>query len=87
MSGILQGIRAWEATLSDARYHQMVKQRATREIGQYLGEQAAQRLVQPVAQDGKNLLSTIEPVLAEFLGSRAAFRLVSHVVDAAIVRS
>jgi hypothetical protein len=39
-----------------------------------------------VAETNGNLLSTVEPVLAEFLGSKAAAALITHIVDVTIVR-
>jgi hypothetical protein len=62
-----------------------LKVRVAREIGPFLGGRAARILLQLVSEDGKDLLSTIEPVLAHFLGDQAASDLVNHVVDAAIV--
>jgi hypothetical protein len=35
---------------------------------------------------GQDLLPKIEPILKVFLGCRAASRLLSHIVDRAIVR-
>jgi hypothetical protein len=56
------------------------------EIGPFLGKQAAQRLLDPVSDTGEDLLCSIEPVLAGFLGEEAAAELVNRVVDVAIVR-
>lgn len=56
-------------------------------IAPYLGGQATQSVLQPVTDGGENLLSSVEPVLALFLGRRAAARLVSSVVDQALVRA
>ena len=80
---VLSGIRRWAAdrnTEPDA-----VKIRVAAEIGRYLGPRAAGRILENVPD--RNLLSSIEPVLADFLGRRAAQHLVEHVVDRAIVRT
>jgi hypothetical protein len=66
------------------RRGKQLKHRVTMELGAFLGRQAVQSLLKPVAENGENLLSTIEPVLANFLGDRAAAELASRVVDAAI---
>jgi hypothetical protein len=55
-------------------------------IAPYLGARAAAVILLPVSETGENLLTAIEPVLALFLGARAASRLVTSVVDGAIVR-
>jgi hypothetical protein len=54
------------------------------EIAPFLGHRAAGRLLRSVSQNGQDLLCVIEPVLANFLGDRAAAELVSHLVDTAI---
>ena len=78
-------IRSFQAARSDAQWHTEMKSRVALEIGRFLGSNGARILLQPVAENGGNLLSTIEPVLAEFLGPRAASELVSRVVDTSIV--
>lgn len=85
LAKIRSEIRAFQAARSDDRWHAEMKSRVAREIGPFLGSNGARMLLQPVAENGRNLLSTIEPVLAEFLGPRAASELVSHVVDTSIV--
>ena len=64
-----------------------VRRRVIREIAPYLGTRASARLLSGVEQDGANLLSTVEPMLALFLGSRAASRLVDHMVDTVLMRN
>jgi|SRR5581483_3819213 len=77
-------VEQWENTAPPA--HE-VKQRVAMEIGPFLGRKATSSILQPVAENGENLLSGIEPVLALFLGGKAAGRLVSHVVDAAVIQA
>jgi hypothetical protein len=87
LASILNGIHKWDAGRSDpGRWGDALKKRVAGAIGPFLGNSGTSKLLQPVAEDGRDLLSTIEPVLANFLGERAASQLVSHVVDAAIVR-
>ncbi len=88
LADVLSGIRRWEAdrTRPD-RSGDAVKRRVAYEVGPYLGPQATQRLLESVSAEGENLWSTVEPVLALFLGSRAASTLVTHVIDQAIVRA
>ncbi len=80
---VLSGIRRWAADQSAEP--DTVKMRVAAEIGRYLGPRAAGRILEKVLD--RNLLSSIEPVLADFLGRRAAQHLVEHVVDRAIVRT
>jgi hypothetical protein len=52
-----------------------------------LGKRAADTLLQPVREEGRDLLSNVAPLLIMFLGRRAAGNLVSYVEETAIVRS
>jgi hypothetical protein len=52
----------------------------------YLGTRATDTLSSGGPEDGRRLLADVEPVLALFLGRRAAGELVSHVLDRAFVR-
>jgi hypothetical protein len=54
------------------------------EIAPFLGERAASRLLRSVSENGQDLLSAIEPVLANFLGDKAAGELVGHLLDTAM---
>jgi hypothetical protein len=87
-SGMLAQMRSaieeWEKA---ARNGEPVKRRVATEILPFLGPKATEYVMQPVAESGENLLSSIEPVLALFLGGRAAARLVNHVVDSALLRA
>lgn len=87
LARIQNGIRNWEARRSADGWGAAVKDRTAREIGPFLGNNGARMLLRPVSDNGCNLLSTIEPVLADFLGNRAASELVSRVVEVAIVRT
>ena len=81
-------MRHWEADRSQADPGGMVvKGRVATAIGPFLGREGARLLLQRVSGDNRNLLSTIEPVLADFLGTRASSELVNHVVDAAMMRA
>jgi hypothetical protein len=77
---VLASLRNWESS------RPAVKRRVASAIEAYLGRQATERVLEPVPESGENVLSTIEPVLALFLGNRTASRLVSHVVTESIVR-
>lgn len=84
LTGLLGEMRRWKAT--HALTGDALKRRVLKEVAPFLGHRAAGKIMQPVAEDCHNLLSIIEPVLAQFLGNRAASELVSHIVDVAIVR-
>ena len=63
------------------------KGRVATRIAPFLGSAATDKILQPVPDSGENLLSTVEPVLALFLGNRAAAHLVNRVVDTALLRA
>jgi hypothetical protein len=69
-----------------ARTGEALKRRVAGAIEPYLGKRAADTLLHSVREDGRDLLSNVAPILTMFLGRRAAGHLVSHVVEAAIVR-
>jgi hypothetical protein len=52
-------------------------------VGPFLGPQATERVLQSASGDGGKLLSTLEPMLAMFIGRRAARLLIDQVVSAA----
>jgi len=80
-------MRNWEADRSQTDPGGLaVKGRVASAITPFLGREGMQLLLQRVSGDNRNLLSTIEPVLADFLGTRASSELVNHVVDAAMMR-
>ncbi|MDR3699652.1 MAG: hypothetical protein P4L56_08470 [Candidatus Sulfopaludibacter sp.] len=81
-------IQRWENSASQTgRTGAAVKRRVATEIAPFLGPDATDSILKPVAESGENLLSSIEPVLALFLGGRAAAHLVTYVVDAALIRA
>ena len=63
----------------------MVKVRVAAELGPYFGS-TTRKVLKDVLTEGGNLLSTVEPALALFVGVKAAERLVTHIVDVSIVR-
>jgi hypothetical protein len=84
---LLARVRGWEAGPSGAeRKGEALKRRVAAELEPYLGKHAAQAILQPVVDDGGNLLSSLLPLLTMFLGCRATEHLVSSVVEHAIVR-
>ena len=88
LSGIRQAIRKWdEDRTRPERSGEAVKSRVAREIGPFLGEGGARQLMLGVSENGNNMLHTVERVLANFLGERAASHLVNHVVDSAILEN
>jgi hypothetical protein len=54
------------------------------ELAPFIGDAATAKLLAAVSEDGRDLLSTLEPVLARFLGISAAAELVNHLVESAI---
>ena len=74
---------AAERNLADRR-GRTVQETVLSQLAPFLGDRAANRLLQSVSQNGQDLLSIIEPVLANFLGNKAAAELVSHLVDTAM---
>jgi len=87
LAGLLAGIQDWEAAAANAGLRvEGIRRRVAGSVEKYLGTPATSKILQSVSGDGGNLLSTVEPVLAVFLGRKAASDLVSHVAEAAIVR-
>jgi hypothetical protein len=87
VSSLLVRFRGWERGESaPARNGEALKRPVAGATEPYLGKRAADTLLQPVREDGRDLLSNVEPLLTAFLGRRASRNLVSHVVETAIVR-
>ena len=85
---LISRVRAWQAAPATAdRTGEALKRRVAVEIAPYVGSRAADSILQPVAEDGRNLVSSVSPLLTMFLGRRASEHLVSHVVEHAIVRT
>jgi hypothetical protein len=72
-----------ERVKSDRR-GELMQHKVLAEIAPFLGDRAANRLLWSVSETGQDLLSIIEPVLANFLGDRAAAELVNRLVDTAM---
>ena len=86
LAGLLAEIRGWEAAAARAGpAGEGIKRRVAGQVEKYLGAPATGKILLSVSDDGGNLLSTIEPVLALYLGRTAASRFVSRLVDARIV--
>jgi len=83
---IMAAIRRHEAQRSSLEDPAAAKRRAASEMVSYLGSEAVDKVFQNVAPDCGNLLTQLHPILSLFLGRRAAGRLASRVVDAAVVR-
>jgi len=87
LATLLAGIQSWQTVAANTnRTGDGIQRRIAREMEKYFGTPATSRILLSVSDDGGNLLSTVEPALALFLGRRAASCLVSCVVDAAIVQ-
>ena len=88
LSALLGHLRNWEAGRPAPQVRgPMIRQRAAREIALFLGDNAALQIIQPVSDDGGNLVPAIRPTLDLFLGLRAAAHLSSHIVEVAVVRA
>jgi anti-sigma factor RsiW len=86
LEGVLAKIRQWEAgRRSPETSGAAVRQRVAERIAVFLGSTAAGKVLDPVSEDNRDLLSRVEPILGEFLGPKAAASLVNHLVDVAIV--
>jgi len=87
LNSLLVRLRGWESGASRlVRSGEELKRRVAGAIEPYLGKRAADTLLAPVRDDGRDLLSGVAPLLTMFLGRRAAGPLVSHIVETAIVR-
>ena len=88
VNSLMIRLRGWERSESGpARNGEALKRRVAGAIEPYLGKRAADTLLQPVREDGRDLLSNVAPLLTMFLGRRAAGNLVTYVVETAIVRT
>jgi len=79
---ILSRIRDW------AKASEPEKVRARRRVAEmlspYFGSAGAWQVVQPLREGSGELLGSIEPVLATFLGEKAAAKLMTDIVDAVL---
>jgi anti-sigma factor RsiW len=78
-------MREWQSMRADAAQRDEIKRRVVAEIRPFLGERGASQLLESVSDDGRDLLATLEPVLARFLGDRAGRDLVNRIVDSALL--
>lgn len=85
LSRILVGIHEWRTkNLSPGRREEVVR-RVAAILAPYLGPAGAEAVVRPALGNSEALLATVEPVLVLFLGRQAASRLVTEIVDSAIL--
>ena len=82
---LLAGIRDWTVNAPRPEGNDL-KQRVAGAINTYLGSDATAVLLHRVSDQNNDLLSAIEPVLADFLGRRAAAKLIDRTVDHIIMR-
>ena len=81
LGGILAGIESWKSVPSR---NKALKERVGSDLAPFLGGRAMEQLLSAVSEEGDNLLSTVEPVVALFLGCRAASALIDHIVGRSI---
>ena len=84
LAGILAGMERWESAPSR---DEAVKAKVGSDLAPFLGSQAMDQLLNATSVRGGDLLSTVEPVVALFLGCRAASALIDHIVDHSILRA
>lgn len=87
LSRIRGAIGQWSARRAREDNIPAVKGRVAAEIAPYLGPRASGWILEAVSESADNLLSKVGPVMALFLGERAASRFVDHVVEDVLVRS
>ncbi len=88
LAGLMASIISWKVSRAEPDGKaDAVTLRVASELGSYLGRNGTDRIMESVSYNAENLLSTVEPLLALFLGARAAAVLVNRIVDTAIVRS
>jgi anti-sigma factor RsiW len=88
LAPLLADIQEWsERRRKQDPDSQAVISRVVRMLQPYLGNEGSRRLVGGVSREGVDLLGTVEPVLACFLGRRATQKLVGHIVECAIMRT
>jgi len=85
---LLSKIRTWDSNrVRDGRHGEGLKRRIAVELAPYVGQAGADALLRPVQDDGRDLLSTVAPLLVMFLGQRATSLIVTRVVEKSIVGS
>ena len=84
---VLTTIRHWEADTSAVEsLTSTIRGRVAECVAAFFGNAAARAILDPVPEDGRNLLSTAEYTLGEFLGHKAAAALINQALDTPIVR-
>ena len=84
LTSVLAGMEHWD---SAAAKDEAVKATVRSELTPFLGPHGTSELMAKVSARGEDLLTTVEPVLALFLGCRAAALLVSQIMTHAILRA
>jgi hypothetical protein len=86
LEGVRSRIRLWEADMHQAgQSPEEVRECVAGRVSFFLGERAARKVLEPVGRNNQNLLAVVEPVLGEFLGQRAAARVVNGLVEAILL--
>jgi Putative zinc-finger len=87
VSDLLAGMRQWwNRQTGDPIASRQRIQRVAREIAPFLGTGGAEQILARVTPEGGNLIPNVEPVLAAFLGRRAAQGVIDNVM-AIVVRA
>jgi hypothetical protein len=85
LTALREQIRRWESARGETpEVREELRRKVVLELAPFIGDAAASKLLAAVSDDGGNLLSTLEPVLAAFLGISAAAELINHLVDSVI---
>ena len=87
VTDLLASLSVLQNSLAQRGAGDALKRKVESELIPYVGAEAAERILQPVSPGGENLLSTLETVLRLFLGKAATARVVSRIVDRAIMRT
>jgi len=78
---LMKGIQVWRDRAESPHRRDEIHRQIASILTPYLGASGAQSVLRPVAGNHANLLSTVEPVLAMFLGAAAASRLTERIID------
>ncbi|MEO8594773.1 MAG: hypothetical protein ABI759_15755 [Candidatus Solibacter sp.] len=82
VDALMSKLRTWDASPLRIRLKgDALKRRVAGALAPYLGRAGANALLDPVQEDGGNLLSNVAPALTMFLGRRAAGNLVSRMIQ------
>jgi len=83
---VITATRGWDAARSAAPASESVKRQAAGKLSPLLGPRATRRILETVPENGDGLLPAVEPVLALFLGRRAAEEISGGIAKEVIVR-